>query len=298
MISEQVDQALESAPLTEVASDLAHAVHTAVLEGGKGTRQVADLLHGAWLGHPLHPVLTDVVVGAWTIGALFDYVSLCNRSRQAEMIADALTVVGNYAAVPTILSGLVDFSTISKTAAGAALTHAVINNAGFALQIASSRARQNGNRPRAVTLSSIALVMLTAGAYLGGHLSYAKKVGVKHTNDVTEPESWTHALEDAKLRAHEPHRIDVAGHPVLLYRDGDSIQAIGAVCPHDGGPLEQGKFHNGCVQCPWHDSVFALEDGRVVHGPSTYALAHYDVRVHNGIVEVRLSHRRAGFSGN
>jgi nitrite reductase/ring-hydroxylating ferredoxin subunit/uncharacterized membrane protein len=296
MISEQVDRALDSAPLIKMASNLAHTVHTAVLEGGKGTRQVADLLHGTWLGHPLHPVLTDIVVGAWTIGALFDYVSLFNRSRQAEIIADVLTVVGNYAAVPTILSGLTDFSTVSKTTAGTALIHAVINNVGFALQVASSRARQNGDRERAVTLSSVALVMLTAGAYLGGHLSYAKKIGVKHTDEVTEPEAWTPILEATKIRAHEPRRIDVAGHPVLFYQDGDSIQAIGAVCPHDGGPLEQGKFYNGCVQCPWHDSVFALEDGRVVHGPSTYATAHYDARVRDGIVEVRLSQRRAGVS--
>ncbi|RIK40441.1 MAG: iron-sulfur protein [Chloroflexi bacterium] len=289
MIGEQVDLALDNAQLEKMASNLAHTVHTAVLGGGEGTRQVADLLHGTWLGHPLHPVLTDVVVGAWTISALFDYIAVFNRSRQAELIADTLTAVGNYAALPTVLSGLTDFSTIPHRAAGTALAHALLNNGGFALQVASSRARQNGDRERAVALSTVALVLLTAGAYLGGHLSYAKKVGVKHTEEVTEPEGWMPALETTKIREREPRRIEVAGHPVLLYREGDFIQAIGAVCPHDGGPLEQGKFYNGCVQCPWHDSVFALADGRIVHGPATYPATRYDVRIRNGIVEVRLS---------
>jgi nitrite reductase/ring-hydroxylating ferredoxin subunit/uncharacterized membrane protein len=289
MISERVDLALDNPQLEKMATNVARTVHTAVLEGGKGTRQVADLLHGTWLGHPLHPVLTDLVVGAWTIGALFDYIAVFNRSRQAEIVADALTAVGNVAALPTALSGLMDFSTIPKRAASTALTHALLNNAGFALQVASSRARQNGDRERAVTLSTVALVLLTAGAYLGGHLSYAQKVGVKHTDEVTEPEGWTPALEVTKIREREPRRVEVAGHPVLLYREGNFIQAIGAVCPHDGGPLEQGKFYNGCVQCPWHDSVFALADGRVVHGPSTYSTARYDVRIRDGMVEVRVA---------
>lgn len=127
------------------------------------------------------------------------------------------------------------------------------------------------------------------GAYLGGHLSYAKKVGVKNSEDATEPQDWTPALELTKIREREPRRIEVAGQPVLLYRQGNQFQAIGAVCPHAGGPLEQGKFYNGCVQCPWHDSVFALDDGRVVHGPSTYPVNHYEARIRNGMVEVRLA---------
>jgi nitrite reductase/ring-hydroxylating ferredoxin subunit/uncharacterized membrane protein len=289
MIGERVELALENSHLNETAMQLAQTLHEAVLDGGESTRQLADLLHGTWLGHPLHPILTDVVVGAWTIGAIFDYVAHFGNSRQAEIVADALTDVGNVAAVPTILSGLTDFSAIPQSAAGMGLAHAAANNIGFVLQLASARARREGDRERALTLSTVAMVVMTAGAYLGGHLSYAKKVGVKHTDDVEEPRGWAPALEANKLRSHEPRRIDVAGHPVLLYREGERLHAVGAVCPHAGGPLEQGHFANGCVQCPWHDSVFALHDGRVVHGPSTYPITHYDTRVRDGMIEVRVT---------
>ena len=289
MLSERVDMALDNQQLEETALKISRSLHEAVMQGGEGTRQLADLLHGVWLGHPLHAILTDVVVGAWSIGLFFDMASLFNHSRQAEQIADALTKVGNVAALPTLLTGLTDFSTIPEPAANIALAHAVMNNVGFGLQVASTSARNRGDRERAITLSGLAFVCLLTGAYLGGHLSYAKKVGVKYYEEPTEPHGWTPALEASKLREREPRRIDVAGQPVLLYRQGHQIQAIGAVCPHSGGPLEQGKFSNGCVQCPWHDSVFALADGRVVHGPSTYAVTNYEARVRNGMVEVRLA---------
>lgn len=289
MLSERVDMALDNQQLEETALKLSRSLHEAVMQGGEGTRQLADLLHGVWLGHPLHSVLTDVVVGAWSIGIFFDMVSLFNHSRQAEQLADALTKVGNVAALPTLLTGLTDFSTIPEPAANIALAHAVMNNVGFGLQVASTSARNRGDRERAITLSGLAFACLLTGAYLGGHLAYAKKVGVKYYEEPTEPHGWTAALDVSKLREREPRRVDVAGQPVLLYRQGHQIQAIGAVCPHSGGPLEQGKFSNGCVQCPWHDSVFALADGRVVHGPSTYAVTNYEARVRNDMIEVRLA---------
>jgi len=82
--------------------------------------------------------------------------------------------------------------------------------------------------------------------------------------------------------------VEVDGGPVLLYRDGDAISAIGAVCSHAGGPLEEGKFENGCVECPWHHSVFNLRTGKVVHGPATHAQPAYEARLFQGQIEVRL----------
>ena len=289
MIGEQVDLALDNPQLEKTALTVARTIHQAVLNGGEGPRKAVDLLHGTWLGHPLHPVLTDVVVGAWSISLFFDLVSLFKHSSQSVTIADALIKVGNIAALPTLLTGLADFSAIPEPVANIALTHAVMNNIGFGLQVASASARKEGARDRAIALSGLAFAFLMTGAYLGGHLSYAKKVGVKYYEDPTEPHGWQPALEVNKLREHEPRRIEVAGQPVLLYRTGHQIQAIGAVCPHSGGPLEQAKFYNGCVECPWHHSVFALANGRVVHGPSTYPVTNYEARVRNGMIEVRLA---------
>src|ERR671937_183572 len=39
-----------------------------------GADQIKDFLHGRWLGHALHPVLTDVPIGLWLASAVLDVV--------------------------------------------------------------------------------------------------------------------------------------------------------------------------------------------------------------------------------
>jgi nitrite reductase/ring-hydroxylating ferredoxin subunit len=83
--------------------------------------------------------------------------------------------------------------------------------------------------------------------------------------------------------------VEVEGKHVLLCRENGEVFAIGAVCSHAGGPLDQGKIRDGCVQCPWHDSVFDLRDGSIVHGPATQPQASFETRVRSGRIEIRLA---------
>jgi nitrite reductase/ring-hydroxylating ferredoxin subunit len=82
-------------------------------------------------------------------------------------------------------------------------------------------------------------------------------------------------------------RVELAGIPVLLYRDGDAIHAVSAVCTHRGAPLDEGSVADGCVECPWHGSAFRFVDGGIARGPATFPLTRYDVRVKGGIVQLR-----------
>lgn len=290
MLGEAIDRTIEKFPaLSDNGLKLARGIHNAVLQGGDGARRVADILHGVWLGHPLHPVLTDVSVGAWSLGSFFDILSLLDRSQKSQHTADSLVQLGNVAALPTVLAGLADFSTIPKDAAGTGLTHATLNAAGFSLYLASARARSTGNRGQAIALSGLAASIMLASAYLGGHLSFSQRVGVNHAQAPDGPQDWTPVLAAADLQESQPVRVEVEDNAVLLYRKGDRVMAIGAVCAHAGGPLDEGHFHDNSVQCPWHDSVFSLQDGRVVHGPSTYHVPHYHARLHDGNVELKLA---------
>jgi nitrite reductase/ring-hydroxylating ferredoxin subunit len=96
-------------------------------------------------------------------------------------------------------------------------------------------------------------------------------------------------LHEADLPEGSSKRVEVERKHVLIARDNDQVYAIGAVCSHAGGPLDQGKIRDGCVQCPWHDSVFALRDGRIVHGPATQPQASFETRVRDGRIEIRLA---------
>src|SRR5919202_6211854 len=102
------------------ADQLQNALHTAVEQGGPAAGRLKDWLHGVWLGHPLHPALTDVPIGAWMAGALLDLVG-------AEEPADAAMTIGALAAVPTALAGAADWSDTDGSARRVGLVHALLN---------------------------------------------------------------------------------------------------------------------------------------------------------------------------
>ncbi len=285
-----VDRVVKNVPyFDEVGQKVSGALHQAVLAGGDPARTVADLLHGTWLGHPLHPVLTDIPIGSWSVAAFFDLLSLSGDSEQSAQIADKLAAIGTLAAVPTIVTGLTDYSTVQKPALSTATLHAVLMDLTFTLYLASLWQRKQGNRGLAIFLSTTGFLLMTVGAYVGGHLSYKQKVGVDHSEAGSKPKEWTSVLDEGELKEHAATRVEVEDNPILLYRYGGTVHAIGAVCSHAGGPLEEGKFDGYCVECPWHDSVFDVRDGSIVHGPATYPQPNYQARLHNGKIQVRLA---------
>jgi nitrite reductase/ring-hydroxylating ferredoxin subunit len=79
----------------------------------------------------------------------------------------------------------------------------------------------------------------------------------------------------------------VAGVPVVLLKMGDKYSAIAATCSHAGGPLDEGALQGDVVECPWHGSRFRMRDGKPLTGPATFAQPRYDVRVRNGMIELR-----------
>jgi nitrite reductase/ring-hydroxylating ferredoxin subunit/uncharacterized membrane protein len=287
--STEIERAISGIPgLEEAGLGLARAVHDAVLSGGHPTRTLADFLHGTWLGHSLHAAMVTVPIGAWTTSVGFDAYGALSGSREADWAADRLLAIGIAAAVPTALAGLTDYSAIKKDAAALGMAHALLNTAGLSLFLGSLWARSAGNRGLGRLLSSAGIAAVTVSGSLGGDMAYRKRVGVNHAPEATGPAEWTRVLGAEELGDGAARRVEVDGAPVLLHRDGDQIHAIGAVCSHAGGPLEEGRFEGGCVECPWHQSVFDLRTGEVVHGPATHAQPAYQARVRAGAVEVRL----------
>lgn len=282
-------KAIDEIPwLREGGETVAHRLHALVEGGGAPGRKVADLLHGTWLGHPLHPALTDIPIGAWSLAALFDGAAAATGSREAEQIAETLTGVGVVAAVPTALTGLTDYSTIPHDALAHGALHGLLNATALAFYLLSWRARRADDAGQGRLLGLLGYGCVMAAAWLGGELVFHQRVGVNHVEAVRAPEGWSAVLDAADLPERTPKRVEVDGEPVLLYRMDGTIHAIGAVCRHAGGPLDEGEFEGYCVTCPWHDSVFDLRDGRVVHGPSTYAQPKYATRTRDGKIELRL----------
>ena len=150
---------------------------------------------------------------------------------------------------------------------------------------ASLAARRRGGSGRLLALAGAGA--LGAGGYLGGHLAFAAGVGVDHTTFEDGSEGgWIDVLADDELPAEEPRCAEADGTQVLLVRQGGKLFALSNHCAHRGGPLHEGGLGQGTISCPWHDSVFALADGAVVHGPAAYPQPAWSVRVRDRRIEV------------
>ena len=259
---------------------------TATVKKAIGPGRLKDLLSGAGLGHPLHPVLTDIPIGAFTASAVLDLVG---RGRY-DSASEALLATGVVAVLPTAAAGLADWSDTFGEDKRVGVVHAVGNVTAVSLFSASLAARRSGLRGLGQGLGLAGLAVLAGSGYLGGYLSFARGVGVNHALNEQPPTEWTPVLAESDLPEGTPTRVEANGASVLLYRTGGRILAIGATCTHAGGPLQEGKIFDDealCVECPWHQSVFRLDDGAVVHGPATVPETAYDVRVEQGKIEVR-----------
>jgi len=102
------------------------------------------------------------------------------------------------------------------------------------------------------------------------------------------PEDWTDAIAADDLAEGRPRMAEIDGTEVLLVRAGGAVRALDDRCCHRGGPLHQGEVSGDTVTCPWHGSVFRLDDGSVERGPATYPQPAYDTRVHDGCIQIRL----------
>ena len=251
---------------------------------------VKEALSGTWIGHALHPVLTDVVIGAWTSGLVLDLTGADDAAAQR------LIAVGTAAYPITAITGVNDWADTEATNPGVrrvGLVHALTNATALAFQIGSLVARRRGNRGLGVALSGAGVGALTLGGWLGGHLIHAQGVGVEQTVFDPGPEDWTPVQTAAPDLADGAPMTVVAGDtPVMLVRQGGALHALHDRCGHRGCSLAQGTVAVGMVECRCHGSRFALDDGRVLRGPATSPQPVLDVRETPGGLEVRRRQNR------
>jgi nitrite reductase/ring-hydroxylating ferredoxin subunit/uncharacterized membrane protein len=248
-------------------------------------RAVRNMLSGTNLGHPLHPMLTDLPIGMWSAAAALDAVG----GRRGQPAADLLVGAGIAAAVPTALSGLNDWSDTYGPDTRVGLVHASSNTAALLLYAASLATRMRGRRGVGRALGFAGLGVLATGGYLGGYLSFVKGVNVNRTAFEDRPTDWTRVAADADLADGVPLKATAGAASIMLCRKNGRVHALANTCTHMGGPLDEGTVDDGCVTCPWHGSTFRLADGSIVRGPASTPQPTYEVRVVDGEIEVRAS---------
>jgi nitrite reductase/ring-hydroxylating ferredoxin subunit/uncharacterized membrane protein len=279
-----LEKAMKRLEEAEALDQPAEAV-VAVVGPATRPRLVKNALSGTWLGHRFHPLMVPLPIGFWSGALLFDLVA----TRRARWAADVLVGSGIVAAVPTAAAGLSDWADAEPEGRRVGLVHAGCNTLALVCYSASLVARLLGRRKAGVGLGLAGATAISVGGYLGGHLAYVQGVGVERRRFAGGPKEWTAVLDAGELAEATPRVVRAGDADVLLYREGDRLHALWASCTHEGGPLAEGHFADGCVRCPWHGSTFRLADGKVVRGPAAASQPVYEARVTDGKVEVRTA---------
>jgi nitrite reductase/ring-hydroxylating ferredoxin subunit/uncharacterized membrane protein len=269
--------------LEPVAEQLQRSVRGAYEAGGEIGRRIRDALHGTWLGHPLHPVLTDVPIGAWSVAAVADVIG---RDRRADAVADAAIGIGLIGAVGAAITGLTDWQHTTANDRRVGLVHGLLNVSATALYATSLVLRRRGDRGGGRAVGGLAFTIALGAAYLGGHLVYRKRIGVDHAPHAAW-DDFVAALPESALRESTARRVEVRGVPIVLVRRAGRVSALAEQCAHLGGPLSEGEIDDVSIRCPWHGSRFGLDDGAVLEGPSTFSQPCFETRLRDGQIEVR-----------
>lgn len=246
-------------------------------------QEFEDFLHGKFLGHPLHPVLVHLPVGAFLVAALTDPF--------APGIATVAIVLGVIGAVPAALAGLADWHVYtSSTIRRLGMAHALLNTAGLSFYILSLLSRSVGGTIFGLLLAYVGLLAIGASGYLGGLMVYQKRVGMNHAPEVENPsDGFIPVMLERDLPLNQPTLARAGEMDIVLVREATTIHAFANACAHQGGPLNEGHVENGCLVCPWHGSKFHLDDGSVAEGPSPFPQPTFECRVQNGTIEVQLT---------
>ncbi len=252
-------------PLGDRAHGWAAAIFSRILP-------IRDFLAGTWLGHPLHALLTDVPIGALTLVIVLDVVG-------QHAAADVALLIGVLSMGAAALAGIADYSTTDGKARVRATVHSSLMVVALVVYLVSLAIRASGPNDRSVpvVLSIVGYLVLASGAFVGGDVVYA-------LGNMVDRHAWRPSgakwqpVEVGEIPEGTLVKAKMGAQTLVLVRSGDTISGLHDQCAHAGGPLSEGKLADGCVECPWHGSRFALATGRRERGPTVYDQPRYEVR--------------------
>ena len=160
---------IESFPALDPSAMLYERLSKPISAGRTGT-----MLRGNWLGHALHPLLTDLALGCWLGAGLLDLFG----GKESQRAATTLVGAGLLAAVPTAFSGAAEWpSLMDRSSRRVAVVHATGNLALIICYLTSWLLRRNGKRNAGLAWGMAGGCLGWMTGYLGGHLSFGRGVG-------------------------------------------------------------------------------------------------------------------------
>ena len=246
---------------------------------------VKDLLNGVWLGHPLHPAITDVPIGAYVVALVLD----ASGQRAAATAAIGVGIVFMLLAA---LAGYADYIDLEGKSQRFGTVHSSLMLVALVFYLVSFVMRLGAiPSPAEVWLSVIGFLIVITSAYVGGELVYNLGTQVDRHAWRGGGTKWT-ALDVTDVPADKPMKAKAGAQTLVVVRRGKGLDALHDVCAHQGCSLSEGKIVGDTIECPCHGSRYRLRDGIVVRGPAVFDQPHFEVREAEGKIEVRRTDTR------
>jgi nitrite reductase/ring-hydroxylating ferredoxin subunit/uncharacterized membrane protein len=281
-------------PLRGLSNGIASATDAVYRVLGRPGKLLQDFLNGSWLGHSLHAVLVDVVIGAATAVLLLDLLRVFFGVEDLEIAATWVLGLAWLSALGAILAGLTDYKDTAPSSAerDTAGLHGLINIVATLIFTLSLVQRLGNAHDGAFWSLLIGYLVVSVGGYIGGHVVFKYGYMVDHNafSRGKRAKEFTPIIAAVDVPEETPTKVAFGSTAVLLVRRGDVVHALKETCSHAGGPLSQGELRGDTITCPWHFSTFRLADGSVVHGPASSRQVSYRARINAGQVELQGPH--------
>jgi len=256
--------------------------YTAVSRTVIRPKWLRSFFHGTWLGHPLHPLLTDVPIGALTVALVLDLLGIYDGANWA-------TLIGFGGLIAAAIAGYVDLDETDGKARQYGGVHASLMLVALVFYLFSLVVRFGyapGTPGEATIAAAAGYLFIVIGAYIGADLVFA-------FGNMVDRHAWRQGgtkwatLDVTELPERQPTKAKAGAQTLVLVRVGETIQALHDTCAHAGCSLSEGTVVGDTIRCGCHGSRFKLADGSVVVGPATYDQPSYEVRRADGKLEAR-----------
>jgi nitrite reductase/ring-hydroxylating ferredoxin subunit/uncharacterized membrane protein len=281
-------------PLRGLSNGIASVVDGVYRVLGRPGKLMQDFLNGSWLGHSLHAVLVDVVIGAATAALLLDLLRTFFAVDGLEVAATWIIGLTSLAAVGSILTGLTDYKDTAPNSSERDITglHGLTNIVATGFFAASFFQRLGDDHDAAFWVLLIGYLVVSVGGYIGGHVVFKYGYMVNHNafSRGKRAKEFTAIAAVADVPEGAPTKVMFGTTALVVVRRGDVVHALRETCSHAGGPLSEAELKGDTITCPWHFSTFRLSDGGVVHGPAATRQPAYRARISGDQVEIQGPH--------
>jgi uncharacterized membrane protein len=180
--------------LEDISRSAQKTIQKATHKSGTTANTLKKTLHGNLFGYPIHPIINDIPIGAWTASTVMDTMGMVTGRRSLDRGSNAAAAVGIVGAITAAMTGWADWSYTAGHVRRIGMFHALLNTVTMLIFGASLMTGQNRGMRRILRL--LGLTTLSISGYLGNHIAYRKGAVTRFSPPLESPDKMIPELAE------------------------------------------------------------------------------------------------------